>query len=240
VTGEKWANATDDGVRITTADRTTSILLTERTDFKQIQYGKSKLWARASTGIYSSSDDGTTWTIVYLVGGLRTFVMSQDERFLFLLSESGDFTRMVLPDISIRKLFTGYNINAEGVTTSFLSHLNIISPISITVNPGLWTIRYKWSMDLTSDFDDTGTYSMDIAYGLSDDTATFNYSYRNHYFAIKLSEPRSWESYGDSIVMYFPKQTTIFLNAKLNNDTSPNTSSVRMVDPSLSATFISY
>ena len=64
-TGNKWVIATDDGLRVSTT-RTTSTLLTNRTDFTQIHYGVSNMWARSNAGIFSSIDSGVTWTLLHV------------------------------------------------------------------------------------------------------------------------------------------------------------------------------
>jgi hypothetical protein len=237
-TGDKWAIVNDDGVRVST-DRTTSILLTDRKDFTQIHYGVSTLWARSNAGIFTSTDSGVSWTILYSNTNIRTFVVSVDEKVLHILLQSGDYYRIIISVSPSNKLLPGYKIISNGSTTNFLLTYTKISPVSITVPPGLWSINYTWKMNITLAEDETLTTPLFVSYGLSNQLETYEYSFKKHSYKI-LFDAGSNETYNDTVIIYLAKQTTIYLNASLDIF-NPNVSiSNQMTNSSISATLISY
>jgi hypothetical protein len=213
--------------------------LTARTDFTQVQYGVSKIWARSNAGIFSSNNSGVTWTLQYSNTNIRTFVVSLDEKVLHILLQNGDYYRIIISVSPSIKLLPGYKIISNGATTNFVSTYNIISPVSITVPPGLWSITYSWKMRTLSADDDTLTTQQYVGYGLTNQHGIYEYSFKKHTFKIQFAEQQSRETYSETTTIYFAKETTIYLNASIDCYTAGTLISNQMITPSLHATLIS-
>ena len=243
VENEQWALVTSEGLYISKNKNGRDIIkVTPPAQFRQVQYSKEVVWARSMDSVWCSNDDGNSWKIVY-TGNPRTLAASQDGTILYIVSNSGD---IITRRIQESKFFViGYTLSHKTSKVPFINTKNLITGTSILcIPPGVWSISFGWKMSAEGKLGNGQNYN--VIYGLSKSSIGFDVLEVNGLYNIFYNDPTTFQSYYHNIVLVFTCNTSIFLNALLNNnsfhDVTEHSSIVdtTMINSYINATLISH
>jgi hypothetical protein len=113
----------------------------------------------------------------------------------------------------------GLTMTNKTIKVPFIKTHNIITGASILNIPsGVWSICFGWKMSADGDIGDGTNYN--VTYGLSKSPTGLELLEINGLYNIFFEDPTTFQSHYQSVVLVFKKNTTIYLNAFLNNETS--------------------
>ena len=223
----------------------TPILINGRTDLQQVQYAKDIIVARSTTDVFISNNGGTDWVSIY-TGTPRTFAVSYNGKFIYILLQSGQlFLRsMVMTESPILQPGSVF-VSSSVSPVPFVSLNNLVSPVHITIEPGLWSLSYSWgilSQDTTSNTTSQPKYAY---YGLGNYSSSANIISTVRSFHLThlstLDEQKTNETFNDTTVVRIEERTKIYLHLKLNdnNITTTVTTTLLINKPIITATLLS-
>ena len=130
----------------------------------------------------------------------------------------------------------GYTMTNKTMKVPFVKTHNIITGTSILNIPsGVWSICFGWKMSADGDIGDGTNYN--VTYGLSKSPTGLELLEINGLYNIFYEDPTTFQSHYQSVVLVFKKNTTIYLNAFLNNEIS--VVDTAMINSYISGTLIS-
>jgi hypothetical protein len=113
----------------------------------------------------------------------------------------------------------GYTMTNKTVKVPFVKTHNIVTGASILNIPsGVWSICFGWKMSADGDIGDGTNYN--VTYGLSKSPTGFELLEINGLYNIFYEDSTTFQSHYQCVVLVFKKNTTIYLNAFINNETS--------------------
>lgn len=133
-------------------------------------------------------------------------------------------------------LTAGYTLSSRTKYIPFIRTQNIITGVTaLNIPPGTWSICFGWKMSAEGDNGDGTNYN--VTYGLSKLSTGFELLEINGLYNIFYDDPTTFQSHYQSVVLVFTKNTTIYLNAFLNNE--PSIVDTTMINSYINAVLIS-
>lgn len=128
------------------------------------------------------------------------------------------------------RIIVGYSLNSKTKNIPFVKTHNLITGTSILdVPPGVWSICFGWKMGAEGNNGDGTNYN--VTYGLSELPTGIELLEINSLYNIFHDDSSTFQTHYQSVVLVFTKNTSIYLNAFLNNNIS-------LVDTTMTNSFI--
>ena len=208
-------------------------------NFTQVIFCTGKIWASSTTAIYTTIDLGANWTKVFSTErDIFSFHVTPNNAFIYILNVEGDIIRHFRS--SAQPLFPiGYVLQVTPTTTSrFTTFGNTIRPCSLSLNVGVWSIRFGFKM--ASDGVNGLCTTQNIKYGISRSTLN-DYFYSKYLkpYSIDYTDTSTRQAFDENIVIYNPTISVIELTARLQNLPSTGLTNTYLYEFFIIATFIS-
>lgn len=133
-------------------------------------------------------------------------------------------------------LTVGHTLSSKTKYIPFIRTQNIITGATILNIPaGTWSICFGWKMSAEGEEGDGTNYN--VTYGLSKLSSRFELLEINGLYNIFYDDPTTFQSHYQSVVLVFTENTTIYLNAFLNNE--PSLVDTTMINSYINAVLLS-
>jgi hypothetical protein len=210
-------------------------LINPRTDLRQVQYTKYGIVARSSTDVFISKD-AVVWVSVY-AGTPRTIAASYDGKFIYILLQDGTVLRRDAVITEPHTLQPG-SVVVSTITppVPFGSLNNLVLPISITIDAGLWSVSHSWGILSTDTNSNTLSQPKYAYYGLGTLTeaniiSTVRSFHLTHINTVPATtDQKTNETFRDTIVIRVETRTQIYLHVRLNDNTTTATSTTLLIN----------
>ena len=209
---------------VMTQTTTTFTVSTTPVVFKGVKHCGAVIFANNDTGVYLTINNGSSWELIYS-GTPHTITASDTGSILYILNVNGDLVVMRYPERSS----IASNINSISTIGSTLesfkssvvpfvsSRTTINGAILNNVPPGVWAVCAGWVFGSVGINGDGDFY---VTYGLSYSSTGFEILRKNKEYTMLSTDPTSFESYAECIIVTITETSTIYLNAYISRNTT--------------------